>query len=121
MSTVTKGLLSGSTDGKGIKVTTASPLDGSDTTIHTATSGTTDGDTDHVTIYAINTDAADVDLFIGWGGTTDPDHLIRQTIPFRAGLTLVVLDLPVRNSQVVVASASSTNKIVIYGHVKKVR
>lgn len=115
MATATKIKLSGSTDGKGIKVTTTSPLDGTDTTIHTASSGTTDYDL--VTLYAINTDSADVDLFIGWGGTTDPDNLIRQSIPTRSGLVLIAADLPIQNSADIVASASVANVVVIYGYV----
>ena len=117
MATATKIKLSGSTDGKGVKVTTASPLDGSDTTIHTGVSGTTDYDL--VTLFAVNTDSADMELFIGWGGTTDPDNLIRQTISARAGLVLVAADLPIQNGQVIVASAASANKIVVYGYVNR--
>jgi len=117
MATASKIKLSGSTDGKGIVVSTGSPLDGSDTTIHTAVSGTTDYDL--VTLFAINTDSTDRELFIGWGGTTDPDNLIRQTIPARAGLVLVVADLPLQNGGVIVASANATSKIVIYGYVNR--
>jgi len=115
MATATKIKLSGSTDGKGIKVTTASPLDGSDTTIHTANTGTTDYDL--VTLFAVNTDSLDRELFIGWGGTTDPDNLIRLTVPSRAGLVLVTADLPIQNSAVIVASASAANVVVVYGYV----
>jgi hypothetical protein len=117
MATATKIKLSGSTDGKGVKVTTVSPLDGSDTTIHTAVSGTTDYDL--VTLFASNTDSVDRELFIGWGGTTDPDNLIRQTIPARAGLVLITADLPVQNSQVIVASAAAANVVVVYGYVNR--
>lgn len=115
MATASKQKLSASTDGKGIKVTTASPLDGSDTTIHTATSGTTDWDL--VTLFAVNPSDSDIELFLGWGGTTDPDNLLRQMIPSRAGLVLLVADLPIQNGAVIVASAATTNQIVIYGYV----
>lgn len=115
--TATKIKLSGSTDGKGIKVTTASPLDGSDTTIHTAVSGTTDYDL--VTLFAVNPSAADIELFLGWGGTTDPDNLIRQTIPARSGLVLVTADMPLQNGGVIVASAATVNQVVIYGYVNR--
>ena len=60
--TATKIKLSGSTDGQGIKVGTASPLDGSDTTVHTAGAGTTDYDL--VTLFAVNPSAADIELFL---------------------------------------------------------
>jgi hypothetical protein len=117
MATATKIKLSGSTDGKGIKVTTASPLDGSDTTIHTAVSGTTDYDL--VTLFAANPSASPIELFLGWGGTTDPDNLIRVTIPARQGLMLLTADMPLQNGQAVVASAATTNQIVIYGYVNR--
>lgn len=118
MATMSKRTLSGSTNGRGIKVTTASPIDGSDTTIHTAVSGTTD--TDLVTLFAYNDDTVSRDLHLGWGGTTDPDDLIIVSIPAKVGLTLVTADLPLRNSLVVVASASATNVIVVYGYVNRV-
>lgn len=117
MATATKIKLSGSTDGKGVKVTTVSPLDGSDTTVHTAVSGTTDYDL--VTLFAVNTDSVDRDLFIGWGGTTDPDNLIRQTIPARSGLVLLTADLPIQNGQAIVASAAVANVVVVYGYVNR--
>jgi len=117
MATATKIKLSGSTDGKGIKVTTLSPLDGSDTTIHTAVSGTTDYDL--ITLFGVNPSGADIELFLGWGGTTDPDNLIRQTIPSRSGLVLLTADMPLQNAQVVVASAATINQVVIYGYVNR--
>lgn len=118
MATMSKIPLSGSTNGRGIKVTTASPIDGSDTTIHTGVTGTSD--TDYVTLYAYNDDTSTRALHLGWGGTTDPDDFIIVDIPPQAGLQLVVADLPIRNSLVVVASASAANVIVIYGHVTRI-
>ena len=118
MATMSKLSLSGSTNGRGIKVTTLAPLDGSDTTIHTAVSGTTD--TDLITLFAYNDDTTDRVLTLGWGGTTDPDDLIIQTIPQQSGLVLVTADLPLRNSLVVVASASVVNVIVVFGYVNRI-
>jgi hypothetical protein len=118
MATMSKIPLSGSTNGRGIKVATASPIDGSDTTIHTGVTGTTD--TDYVTLYAYNDDSVARDLHLAWGGTTDPDDLIIVTIQPKAGLELVVADLPIRNSLVVVASGSAANVLVIYGHVTRI-
>lgn len=116
--TISKLTLSGSTNGRGIKVTTASPIDGTDTTIHTAVTGTTD--TDLITLFAYNDDTTARVLHLGWGGTTDPDDLIIQTIPSQSGLTLVVADLPLRNSLVVVASASVANVITVHGYVNRI-
>ena len=115
---MSKILLSGSTNGRGIKVATASPLDGSDTTIHTGVSSTTD--TDYVTLYCYNDDSVYRDLHLGWGGTTDPDDFIIVPIPPQEGLVPVVLELPIRNSLVVVASGSAANVLVIFGHVTRI-
>jgi hypothetical protein len=118
MNTMSKRTLSGSTNGRGIKVTTVAPVDGSDTTIHTAVSGT--DDTDFITLYAYNDDTVTRYIELGWGGTTDIDDTIRVDIPPLSGLTLVVADLPLRNALVVVASAEVANKIVVFGHVTRI-
>lgn len=118
MATMSKQTLSGSTNGRGIKVTTLSPIDGTDTTIHTAVAGTTD--TDLITLFAYNDDTVSRDLHLGWGGTTDPDDLIIFTVGPKTGLTLVTADLPLRNSLVVSASASVANVIVVYGYVNRI-
>jgi hypothetical protein len=116
--TMSRQTLSGSTHGRGIKVTTVAPIDGSDTTIHTAVTGTSD--TDLITLFGYNDSTSAVRLELGWGGTSDPDDLIIMDIPPRSGLTLLVSDMPLRNSLVVVASAESANVIVIYGWVTRI-
>lgn len=118
MATISKQTLSGSTNGRGIKVTTASPIDGTDTTIHTAVAGTSD--TDLITLFAYNSDTVDRELHLGWGGTSLPDDGVIVTIPPMAGLVLVTADLPLRNSLVVVASASATNVITVHGYVNRI-
>lgn len=118
MATMSKIPLSGSTNGRGIKVTTVAPIDGSDTTIHTAVTGTSD--TDYITLFAYNDDTVTRQLHLGWGGTTDPDDFVIVDIPSQAGLVPVVIDLPLRNALVVVASGSAVNVLVIYGHVTRI-
>lgn len=111
MATLTKITLSPQADGDGIRVGTASPIDGSDTTIHTAQSGTTHHDL--VTLFAYNKHTSPVDLHLQWGDSTDA---IIQTIPVKAGLTLVVADLPICDSNVITASASTVDVVTIYGY-----
>lgn len=118
MATMSKQTLSGSTNGRGIKVTTVLPIDGSDTTIHTAVTGTTD--TDLITLFAYNDDTVAHTLQLGWGGTTDPDDIITLDLPPRQGLVLVTADLPLRNSLVVVASADVANVVVVFGYVNRI-
>lgn len=114
MATYSKELLSGSTDGRGILVSTASPIDGTDTTIHTTPAAS---EPDLVTLFVYNDDVEERELHIKWGGTTDP---FIQPIAARSGLSLVTADLPLQNSEVITASASAVNVLTIYGYVNRV-
>lgn len=113
MSTFSRNPFSGSTNGKGVKV--AATAIGSGTTVHTASASATLADC--VTIFAYNSDTTDRILTLGWGGTTDPDDLIKNTIPTQAGLILVVADLVIYNSLVVKAAADVANKVILFGYV----
>lgn len=115
MATYSKQLLSGSTNGKQIKVVATSS---SGTLIHTAVSGTTG--LDEVWLYAMNTDTTSRKLTIQWGGTASPDDLIELTIPAESGYTLVVPGLLIQNSLVIRAFAATANVIVIGGYVNRV-
>ncbi len=116
MSTYSKVFLSGSTDGRGIKVAATSI--GSGTTIHTATSDATLPDL--ITLFATNSDTVNRILTIGWGGTTSPDDLIVQTLAAQTGLSLIVADLALRNSLVIKASGDSANKLIVWGYVNRI-
>lgn len=113
--TFTKQLLSGSTNGKQIKVAATSTPG---TTIHTAVSGTTN--LDEIWIYAFNSDSSDRVLTIEWGGTTAPDDNIVVTIPFKAGLLLIVPGLVLQNALVIKAFCSTANVIDVTGFVNRI-
>lgn len=113
--TVDRQPLSGSTNGRGIKVAATATAG---TTIHTAQSGTSTCDV--ITLYAYNSSASAVTLTIEYGGTTDPDDLIKLSIPATSGLTLVAPDLVLRNSLVVRAFAGTANVITIHGFINRV-
>ena len=115
MSTVSKQLLSGSTNGKAIKVVATATTG---TTIHTAVSGTSS--LDEVWLWAQNTDSAERKLTIEFGGTSAPDNLIEVSIPAEAGLYLVVPGLIIQNSLVISAFASAANVITINGYVNRI-
>lgn len=118
MSTYSKGLLSGSTHGRGIEVVATAI--GSGTTIHTAVNSATD--IDLITLFAYNDDPSSPrTLTLGWGGTTDPDDLIITEIAPQSGLVLVTADLPLRNNLAVVAAGSVASVFVIYGYVNQIR
>lgn len=113
--TVSRIPLSGSTHGRGIKVAATSSAG---TTIHTATSSTTDCDV--VTIYAYNSSASAVNLTLQWGGTTSVDDDIKLSIPATSGLTLVAPDLVLRNSLVIKAYAGTADVVTIHGFANRV-
>jgi len=115
MASYSKQLLSGSTNGKAIKVAATSSAG---TTIHTAVSGTSS--IDEVWLYATNTSSSDVKLTVEWGGTTSPDDLIESTITAEAGLTLIAPGIPLQNSLVVKAFAGTTNVVTIHGYVNRI-
>jgi hypothetical protein len=118
MATFSKQILSGSTDGKAIKVAaTATP----GTTIHTGS--TTATTLDEVWIYAHNSDATDRKLTIEWGGTTSPDDLIEYTVKAENGLYLIVPGLILKGNAtalVVRAFAATANVITISGYVNRI-
>ena len=113
--TVSRIPLSGSTHGRAIKVAATATAG---TLIHTGTSSTTDCDV--VTLYAYNSSASAVNLTIEWGGVSDPDDLIKLSIPATSGLTLLCPDLVLRNSLVVRAFAGTTNVVTVQGFVNRV-
>lgn len=119
MATFTKQILSGSTDGKAIKVAATSIASG--TTIHTGS--TTSTTLDEVWLYAQNTSTSSVKLTIGWGGTTDPDDLIELTVQPEAGLVTVVPGFLIKGNAtalVVRAAAATANVITIHGFVNRI-
>ena len=113
--TVSRIPLSGSTHGRAIKIAATATAG---TLVHTGTSSTTDCDV--VTLYAYNSSASAVNLTIEWGGVSDPDDLIKLSIPATSGLTLVCPDLVIRNSLVVRAFAGTTNVVTVQGFVNRV-
>ncbi len=111
----TKSLLSGSTNGKGVKiVATSTP----GTTIHTAVSGTSS--LDEIWLYAYNGHTANVTLTIEWGGVAVPDDNIVIDIPYKQGKFLVMDGGLLQNSLVVKCFASVTNVVVITGFVNAI-
>lgn len=115
MATFSKTKLSGSTDGKQIKVVATSTPG---TTIHTGVSGTTDYD--EVWIYVTNNHSVALNLTIEWGGTTSPDDLIQMSIPALTGLYLLIPGLVIQNGGIIRAFAGSANLISVSGWVNRI-
>lgn len=117
MATAVKRKLSGSTDGKQIKVVATATAG---TTIHTAVAGTTAGTFDEIWLWAVNSSTSDVKLTIEWGEATAPDGNIEVTIPAEGGYMLVVPGFVLQNSLVVKAFAGTANVILINGFVNSI-
>jgi hypothetical protein len=121
MATFTKVLLSGSSQGKAIKI--AETTSGSNgTTLHaTGISSTT---IDEIWLYAYNSSSTAVVLTIQWGGITAVDNEYKISIPATSGLTLVVPGLILTgdgtNATTTRAYAGTTNVITVSGYVNRI-
>lgn len=119
MATFTKVLLSGSTQGKAIKVAATASTG---TTIHAT--GTSSSTIDEIWLYAYNSSSSAVNLTIQFGGTTSPDNDILLSVPASSGLTLVVPGLCLTGTgaaaNIVYAWAGSANVITISGYVNRI-
>ena len=114
MATFTKQKLSGSTDGKAIKVAATATAG---TTIHTAHATALD----EIWLYAHNSSAATVKLTLEFGGTAAPDDHIEINIGAEGtGLVLVSPGLLLTNSLVVKAFAATANVITLTGYVNRI-
>ena len=118
MATFSKQILSGSTDGKGIKVVQTATAG---TTIHTGPTNTSI--IDEIWLYAVNTSASDVKLTIEWGGVASPDDHIEYTVKAENGLYLIVAGNLIKGNAtalVVRAFAATANVIVMHGYVNRI-
>ena len=117
MATAVKRKLSGSTDGKPIKVAATATLG---TTIHTAVAGTTAGTFDEIWIWAYNGDSAAQTLTIEFGGASVPDQNIVVSVEAKSGLVPIVPGLILQNGMVVTAFADDANVVTLVGFVNSI-
>lgn len=108
----TFGLLSGSTNGKQIKVVATSTPG---TTIHTAIAGTSSWD--RIFLWAVNSGADPVKLTLEWGEATAPDGNIEIWLQPEVGYVFLMDGMPLQNGLVVKAFADAANVILIGGYV----
>lgn len=113
--TYVKEFLSGSTNGKQIKIVQTATTG---TLIHTAVTGT--ASKDEIYIYVTNNHTTVVNLTIEWGGVSSPDDLIQQSIPAKSGKYLIVAGECLNNGLVVRAFASVANVLSIGGFVNRI-
>ena len=118
MATFTKNHLSGSTDGRMIKVVQTVTAG---TTLHTGPTNT--AHFHEVWLYAVNSSASTVKLTIEWGGVSSPDDLIEFTVPADDGLYVVVPGLVLQGNAtalLVRAFAATANVVSIAGYVNEI-
>ena len=118
MATFSKIALSGSTDGRMIKVAQTATAG---TTIHTGSATATTFD--EIWLYAVNSDSTDRKLTIEWGGVASPDDLIEYTVKAENGLYLIVPGLVLKGNAtplVVKAFCATANVVSIAGYVNRI-
>lgn len=114
MTTYSKAILSGSTDGRGVVVAATASAG---TTIHTGSA--TAATLHEVWLYASNPDTVSHTLTVQWGGTTAVSDDIIATIPARSSLVLIAPGLLIKGNAtplVVRAYADTTNKVILHGY-----
>lgn len=114
MPTFSKLPLTGSTNGKGVLITSVTSPG---TLLHTAVSGS--ASFDEVWLYAMNTASSTVSLDVQYGGTATAD-LIEINIPGESGLVLVVPGLYLNNSLEIRGFTTSASTITMHGYVNRV-
>ena len=120
MATMTKRILSGSTNGKAIKLTDTASSVNTDAgyLIHTAVAGT--NDMDEIWLWAMNTDGSARKLTVEFGGVGSPDDLIEIELSSEAGLVQIVPGLLLQNGLHVKAFDAAANVVTIYGFVNRI-
>ena len=119
MATYSKEILSASTQGKAIKIAATATAG---TLVHTT--GVSATIKDEIWLYAYNSHTADVLVTVEFGGATAPDQNIVVTVPFKAGLVLLVPGLILlgdgATGLTVKVFAGTTNVVTITGWVNRI-
>lgn len=114
MASITKQLLSGSTNGRMVQVTATASTG---TLLHTAVAGTSS--IDEVVLYAVNTSASDVLLTIEYGGTGTANE-VKFTIPAQVGLIDLGSKFVLQNGLTIRAYAGTGSVINVGGYVNRI-
>lgn len=117
MATVTARLLSGSTNGRGITITSITA--GSGNILHTSATAAGANQFDEVYAYAQNLTTVAKLLKINAGGTTSGDK-IRFIIPSSSnGLYLLLPGFRYNGGVIVRAYATAASKVAVHGYVNR--
>lgn len=117
MAQVAKRKLSGSTDGRQVKVVaTATP----GTLIHTAVASVVAGTWDEIWVYATNSDTVDRTITVEMGGVTNPDDRITVNIPFNQGRVPVIDGQILQNGTALRVFSAAANVVMVSGFVNAI-
>lgn len=108
MATFSKLPLSGSIDGRPIRITANASA--SANAIHTTQAGTSS--MDEVYLYAYNDTTASIQVSVLWGATVEPDCVFRTTLLSQYGRTLIADGMILRNGLTVYAYTNISGSIV---------
>lgn len=112
-SSYSKVLLDGSINGRQILLNATSSA--SAVIVHTAISSSTD----EVYLYAYNEATTSIQASFLWGGLTEPNDVVRVTIPSKSGRTMIT-DGKILQSGSILAYASASGFINIDGFVNRI-
>jgi len=110
--TISKEFLSGSTNGRGIKIT---PTATAGTTIHTAHATAKD----EIWLDATNTSASEVLVTVEFGGVTSPDDLVQVKVPANSTVNLIAGRI-LSNSLVMSVFAGTADVVSVGGFVNRI-
>tara|TARA_R110000824_G_scaffold392609_1_gene591110 strand:+ start:56 stop:406 length:351 start_codon:yes stop_codon:yes gene_type:complete len=113
MATISKQLLSGSTNGMPISLTTN--VTSSAVLIHTAVSGTSD--IDEVWVWATNVNTTAETLTLEIGTTNEDQHIMAVIQPDET--VLVLPGLVLQNAKVINGFSTTANKVNVFGFVNR--
>lgn len=115
MASYQKRTLSGSTNGRQIKI---GQVGTPGTLIHQSVANISD--LDEIWLYATNNHTAELTLTIEFGGVTSVDDLIQMAIPSKQGLFLIIPGHVLNNGTIVRAFAQTANLICLSGWVNRI-
>lgn len=113
---ITPTVLSGSTNGRGVKIVATTATG---TLIHTAATATAVGKFDEVYLWGVCLATVDKTLTIEFGGTTNPGDRISTTVPAKDGLHLLVPGLRLRGGVAVRAFCGAASTVIVHGYVNR--
>jgi hypothetical protein len=114
MAVISKGILSGSTNGRPFRVLGATTSGG--TLVHTAITATGTNNGDEVWIWASNTGTTTCQLVLRHGGTSSSDEM-KFSVPASDGYYLVSPGLLLNGGLIVRAHSSASNQINVVGYI----